>query len=175
MLPWASHGLSPGPRHRGLLRAGRAHDVTAGWGLCLPLRVCSTGRSVAPWPRWAAHRYGQPATLPALFPLSAELQGRAGADRSAQPRQHGECAPWPTPGSSAGQGEPCPFTSSPTSSPSPWQLPTPLSPRSASPDPHGFTSFLCPVPARPGCPPATACLPLLPVAMVFSSASPSAS
>lgn len=162
-----------------LRAAGSAHDVTAGWGLSLHLRVCSTGRSVAPWPRWAAHRHGQPATLQALSPLSAELQGRAGAHRPAEPRQHGECVPrllahtrhicgaegalflHLTPNTHS-------LTLAAPYTPLPMVLPEeehPLLLKASSPS--------CAHPAP--CPPATACLPLLPVAMVFSSASPSAS
>lgn len=48
-----------------------------------------------PWPHWDTDRHSQlvPGTVSDLFPLSAELQGGAGTDRLAKPRQYGECLP----------------------------------------------------------------------------------
>lgn len=92
----ASHGFLLGPWPQSCVQpVQRAAAVlaqpmmpTGGRGLSLHLRVCSTWMPVAPWPRWAAHRHGQPVpgTVSALFPLSAELQGSAGSDRPEKPR-----------------------------------------------------------------------------------------
>lgn len=72
--------------------AGSAHDAHRGMGPLLALEGllhmddCGTMASLGcPQP--------VPGTVSALFPLSAELQGGAGADRPAKPRQYGECLP----------------------------------------------------------------------------------
>lgn len=167
---------SPGPAGRGrldvvchspwpgeLLGAGPAHDVTAGWGLSL--HPGSAPRAA----RWHHGLAGLPAGMASPPPSqhsSLSLQSSKAVQGLTGLRNLGNTVSVTpallTPGTSEGQGEPCPFTSPPTPHPQPG-----ISPH---PSPHGRKSVPCssrlvPVlrPPGSGVPlprPASLCFPL---------------
>lgn len=117
--------------------------------------------------------HGQPVS--ALLPLSAELQGGAGADRPAEPGQHGECsrgswlAPCPSAGTAGGCWAPRPFPRPQThvlAPGAPHPTPNGAGGRGGPRSPSCFVPILCP--PSPGVPPIATRLPPPPVAMVFS-------
>lgn len=75
--------------------AGSAHGAHRGMAPLLALEGLFHTDVCGPWPHWDTDRHSQlvPGTVSDLFPLSAELQGGAGTDRLAKPRQYGECLP----------------------------------------------------------------------------------